>query len=83
LPHIVDANNLRPPTIKKASEWREPNEWQIRAQAVERYIAEKLGCSPAEVEAKVDRLMRSDDYVGMQRPVASPLLFSAQPPLPQ
>ena len=67
LPHIVDANNLRPATPKKASEWREPNEWQLRAQAVERYIAEKLGCSPAGVEGKVDRLMRSDNYVGMQR----------------
>ena len=27
LPHIVEANNLRPPTPKKASDWREPNEW--------------------------------------------------------
>jgi hypothetical protein len=67
LPHIIDANNLRPPPSKKVGEWRKPKKWQIRAQAVERYIAEKLDCSLAEVESKVDRLMRSHEYAGMQR----------------
>ncbi len=67
LPHIVEANALRPSTPKKASLWQKPSEWQLRAQAVERYIAQRLNCNPADVAGKVDRLMRSSEYAGMQR----------------
>lgn len=67
LPHIVDANNLRPPNPQKESTWRTPNEWQLRAQAVENYIASQLGLGPANVRSMVDLLMNSAGYAGMQR----------------
>ncbi len=67
LPHIVESNDLRPSTPKKAAKWRKPNQWQRRAQSVEQYLAEHLSCNPVEVAACVDHLMRSTDYLGMQR----------------
>ena len=67
LPHIIDANNLRPSPGVRGSNWTEIKKWQARAQSVERYVAAHLSCSASDVDGKVDRLMRSVDYVGMQR----------------
>lgn len=67
LPHIVEANNLRPSNPQRASKWTQPNIWQKRADDIERYLAKQLGCTPGEVEQKIDLLMKLPDYQGLQR----------------
>ena len=67
LPHIIDADKLRPGSNKNKQGWRLPNAWQQRAQAVGKSLAGQLGCSIAELPEITDRLMRHPDYEGMQR----------------
>lgn len=65
LPHIIDADKLRAPSYRIAR--RGVSAWQKRAQAVEQYLAQHLGCQPDQVQAHVDLLMRSPAYQGVQR----------------
>lgn len=65
LPHIIDANQLRPVGSKKAP--TAPNAWQRRAQAFEQYLAQALGCPSHQAQQQVDQLMRLPGYQGMQR----------------
>lgn len=67
LPHIIDADKLRPSSPAKKRSWKKPTAWQRRAQAVERYLAQQLGCPVSYVPSKTDLLMRQPDYNGMQR----------------
>ncbi len=65
LPHIIDADKLRPSARRKA--WVKPSAWQLRAQAFEQYLAQHLGVQPNQVEQTVDQLMKLPVYAGMQR----------------
>jgi len=67
LPHIAEANALRPSTPRKAAAWTKPSQWQQRAGALGNYLARQLVCSTADLPSKVDRLMNLPDYTGMQR----------------
>ncbi len=65
LPHIIDADKLRPTDSRKAS--ANPTAWQRRAQAFEQYLAEQWNCRPSDVENRVDQLLRMPSYLGLQR----------------
>jgi hypothetical protein len=67
LPHIIDADKLRPASPAKKRTWTSPNAWQRRAQAIGLYLAEQLGCPVSSVPNKTDLLMKQPDYEGMQR----------------
>jgi len=67
LPHIIDADKLRPSSSAKKRTWTSSNAWQKRAQALGMYLAEQLGCSADSVSHKTDLLMKQPDYEGMQR----------------
>lgn len=67
LPHIIDADKLRPASPAKRRSWHGPNPWQRRADAVNVYLAEKLECPVGAVKAKMDLLMKEPEYEGMQR----------------
>ncbi len=66
LPHIIEANNLRPPA-GQLSTAATLNIWARRAQAVEAYLAQHLRCQPSEVPEYLDQLMRHPAYQGRQR----------------
>lgn len=66
LPHIIDADKLRPPVSRVASS-QKVSPWQQRAIAVEKYLSQKLGCPPSEVESHLDQLMQHPSYQGVQR----------------
>jgi len=65
--HITEANNLRPSNPRKARAWTQPSEWQLRAKAVERYMAEQMNCSSDAIEQRIDLLMKRPDYRDLQR----------------
>jgi hypothetical protein len=65
LPHIIDADKLRPPSYRPARHGI--SAWQQRAQAVEQYLAQQLRCQPNQVQSYVDLLMREPTYQGVQR----------------
>lgn len=67
LPHIIDADKLRPSSPAKKRSWKKPTVWQRRAQAVGEYLAHELGCPVDEVPFKTDLLMKQPDYEGLQR----------------
>jgi hypothetical protein len=67
LPHIIDADKLRPASPTKKRTWTSPNAWQKRAEAIGIYLAEQLGCPVNSVPHKTDLLMKQPDYEGMQR----------------
>lgn len=67
LPHIIDADKLRPTREANKQSWREPKPWQRRADAINQYLAANLHCPMSAVEAKTDLLMKKSDYAGMQR----------------
>lgn len=67
LPHIIDADKLRPSSPAKKRTWKKPSVWQRRAQAVVEYLAQQLGCPAASVSHKTDLLMKQSDYEGLQR----------------
>ena len=67
LPHIIDADKLRPAAPPRKRSWTKPNAWQQRAQVLSSYLAERLGCSTTDISQKTDLLMRQPDYQGMQR----------------
>jgi hypothetical protein len=61
LPHIIDANRLTKTQNKG------PSAWQRHAIGVEDYLAQEWGISPTDVGDKVDLLMKSPGYRGLQR----------------
>jgi hypothetical protein len=65
LPHIIDADKLRPPSYRPARHGI--SAWQQRAQAAEHYLAQQLGCQPDQVKSHVDLLMNNPVYKGVQR----------------
>lgn len=67
LPHIIDADKLRPSYPPAAGSWLMPNIWQTRAQNVAEYLAQQLGCPVESVSGKVDLLMKLPVYKGRQR----------------
>ena len=67
LPHIIDADKLRPSSPTKKRSWTKPKAWQKRAHAVNIYLSEQLGCSADEVLHRTNLLMQQPDYEGMQR----------------
>jgi hypothetical protein len=68
LPHIIDADKLRPSKSRRTKRQPfKPTAWQRRAEASERYIAGQLGCPTDQVQPIVDRLMRTPRYAGLQR----------------
>lgn len=68
LPHIIDADKLRPSQSRRVrSQSLKPSAWQRRAEAAEQYIAGQLGCAANQVQNKVDQLMRASAYRGLQR----------------
>ena len=66
LPHIIDADKLRPASPKKRGR-ANPSIWQKRAKALDVYLAQQLQCSVDSVSSKTDLLMKQADYAGMQR----------------
>lgn len=66
LPHIIDADKLRPPPARVGAR-RSVLPWQQRAQAVEQYLAQQLGCQATQVQNQIDQLMRHQIYRGVQR----------------
>jgi len=67
LPHIIDADKLRPAKAANKRTWTSPNAWQRRATSLGTYLAEQLKCSLDSVSGKIDLLMKQPDYEGMQR----------------
>lgn len=67
LPHLIDADKLRPASPAKKHTWKSPNVWQRRAHALSMYLAEQLGCPADSVPGKTDLLMKHPNYAGMQR----------------
>jgi hypothetical protein len=67
LPHIIETDKLRPPSLLKRSKMTQPSAWQVRAEALNTYLAQQLGCSPSAVSQYTNLLMRLPDRQGMQR----------------
>ncbi len=67
LPHIIDADKLRPASPAKKAKWKRPNIWQQRGQAISTYLSEQLGCSIDNLPQCTDLLMKSTSYVDLQR----------------
>jgi hypothetical protein len=68
LPHIIDADKLRPSASRQKSLTSlQPSVWQRRAAAVEEYLAKQLDCPVSEVVTYVDQLLHLPDYIGLQR----------------
>jgi len=67
LPHLIDADKLRPASAAKKRIWTNPNVWQKRAHSLSVYLSEQLSCEFDEVSSKTDLLLKHADYGGMQR----------------
>jgi len=67
LPHIIDADKLRPASPPKKRTWTSPKAWQKRAQALSAYLAIQLNCPVHRLPLKTDLLMKQPNYEGMQR----------------
>jgi hypothetical protein len=65
LPHIIDADKLRPPSYRPSK--RGLSAWQKRALAVEQYLAQQFHCQSDQVKGFVDLLMKTPVYRGVQR----------------
>jgi hypothetical protein len=65
LPHIIDADKLRPPSYRSSKPG--VSVWQQRALATDKYLAQTLNCQPEEVRGNVDLLMNNPVYRGVQR----------------
>ena len=76
LPHIIDADKLRPNSPRKQLSWSNPTIWQRRAQWVSDYLGNKLGCAVDELPDKTDLLMKKPDYQGLQRQNILGIAFS-------
>ena len=67
LPHIIDADKLRPSTESKARAWTGPRAWQRRANELSLHLAEQLDEPVTALPNRTDLLMKQPDYRGMQR----------------
>jgi hypothetical protein len=67
LPHIIDADKLRPASAPRRQSWNAENAWQKRAILVEEHLAATLKCAAQRLPEKVDLLMKQPGYRGMQR----------------
>jgi hypothetical protein len=69
LPHIIDADKLRPSASRTARGVAptRTTAWQRRAEAIEHHLANELGIAPTAVESAVDLLLKHPSYVGFQR----------------
>jgi hypothetical protein len=67
LPHIIDADKLRPNSLTRRQSWVRPSIWQRRGEGITNYLADQLTCSAETVKTKVDLLMKQPEYEGMQR----------------
>lgn len=67
LPHIIDADKLRPNSPAKKLIWTKPKAWQERAHALGIHLANSLGCSFEILPVMTDLLMKQPAYEGMQR----------------
>jgi len=67
LPHIIDADKLRPASPTRGLTWIAARPWQRRAEQFAAYLAQELGCSADDLPTKVDLLMKHPNYIGMQR----------------
>jgi hypothetical protein len=76
LPHIIDADKLRPASRAKRRVWKKENAWQKRAQAIDSFLAEQLGIPIESVPFNTDLLMKQRDYKGMQRQNTLGIAFS-------
>jgi len=64
LPHIIDADKLKP-SCSSAKE--RLGIWAERATKVNMFLATQFSCKPEEVEPRVDKLMKTPAYCGIQR----------------
>lgn len=64
LPHIIDADKLRP---RRGSKSKTRTIWQTRAIAIEEYLAQAIGCSVGETNLRCDQLFRRKEFEGLQR----------------
>jgi hypothetical protein len=76
LPHIIDADKLRPSSPAKKRAWKQPSAWQRRADVVNQYLSSSLKCPPSRVQTKTDLLMKQPEYKGMQRQNSLGIAFS-------
>lgn len=76
LPHIIDADKLRPASPAKKRRWTNPNAWQKRAYALSVYLAEQLLGKVDSISHSFDLLMKQPDYDGMQRQNTLGIAFS-------
>jgi len=67
LPHIAEADRLRPPVRKRGSGAQKATAWQQRAAAAETYLAKALRCETGHVSDHLDQLMRRPEYQPLQR----------------
>lgn len=58
LPHIIDADKLRPSPAAKSRSHTSPSVWQQRAKAINEYLAQQLDCAVEDVPDKTDLLMK-------------------------
>lgn len=77
LPHVIDADKLRPSKRRSATDSSKPSAWQMRAKKVEEYLAQELSCRPTEVKNCADQLMKLPDYSLLQRQNPLGIAFSA------
>lgn len=66
LPHIIDADKLRPSTHAKKVVQANPSIWQTRAALLSTYLLDRLGYTAEEIPLKVNLLMQHASYDGMQ-----------------
>ena len=67
LPHIIDADKLRPSPASRRRVTGKPIAWQNRASKVEQYLAQQLSIQQGDVSRNLDQLMQLPDYHGLQR----------------
>ena len=61
LPHIIDADKLRPSSERKKRTWAGPRAWQRRAQALAEYLGTQLEI--CGLDGRLTRLMDLEDFV--------------------
>jgi len=76
LPHIIDADKLRPSSPSRSEGWKRPKAWQKRADAIRHYLSEQLELDVSIIHNHFDGLMREPDYRGMQRQNTLGIAFS-------
>lgn len=60
--HVIDADKLRPTKRRSAN-----LQWQRRAKALEKFLAERFLCESKDIRSRIDLLMAQSDFAGQQR----------------